>query len=157
MVSNGKTIRYKSVVRVWELAGDEKPRVYDAEHLIWIGWSAQGEPLAVCLEKDGVWLRELRSGRSRHFECPNLGRPDLFRPEDKLCACAPARLLAVPDVQNVIHVWDTATGKERFTLEREKDRYLHGLAISSDGRHLAVLKRARASSYPYAEIGRAHV
>jgi WD40 repeat protein len=149
VASKGKTIQYKSAVRVWELAGDKEPRLYDAEHLIWIGWSAEGEPLAVCLEKDGVRLRQLRSGQSRHFKCPNLGAPVLFRPEDKLCVCAPAGLLAVPDDQSVIHVWDTATGKKRFVLEREKDRYLHGLAVSSDGRHLALLKRARAAAYDY--------
>ena len=144
-VSEGKGTRYKSVVRIWELAGDEKPREVDAEHLIWIGWSAEGEPLAVCLEKDGARLRELRSGQSRHFECPNLGRLDPFRPEEKLCVCAAAGLLAVPDQQNVYHVWDSATGKKRFTLEPEEGRILRALAVSGDGRYLAILKQADAS------------
>lgn len=150
VVSDGKGSRYKSVVRVWELAGDEKAQEYDAEHLIWIGWSAEGEPLTVCLEKDGVRLRQLRSGQSRHFECANLGKPEFFRPEQRLCAYAPAGLLAVLDEQHVIHVWDTATGKERWTVGPEKDHYLRALAGSPDGRHLACLKQDRASPYGHA-------
>jgi WD40 repeat protein len=135
----------RTVVRVWDLGGDEKPREYDAEGLIWIGWSAQGEPMAASLDKGGVRLRELQSGKSRPFECPNLGRP-----EHLICACAPEALLVVPDTQNVIHVWDIATGKKRYTLEPDQDRSLYGLAVSADGRHLATPKRTQAVPHSFA-------
>src|SRR5262249_36803285 len=69
--------RFKGVVRVWELTGGRKPRDYDAEHALWVGWSAGGEPLAVCLETDGVRFHELASGRSRRFGWKELKRPEL--------------------------------------------------------------------------------
>ncbi len=149
-VSDGKVSRRtKSVVRVWEWAGEEKPREYDAEHVIWLGWSQGSEPLAVCLEKGAVALRELASGKSRRFECPDLRRPELS--DYVTCVCAPAgQTLAVVDEQNTIHVWDTATGAERCTVSPTKDDTLRGLALSPEGRHLATLQQGGASPYQYA-------
>jgi WD40 repeat protein len=139
----------KAVVRVWELAAEQKPRDYNAEHVIWLGWSADSEPSAVCLEKEAVSLRELAAGRSRRFECANLRRPELS--EYVLCACAPAgRTLAVADEENVIHVWDTASGKERCTVRADKTQILRGLAASPDGRHLALLKQDHAAPHGHA-------
>jgi hypothetical protein len=43
--------RLKSVVRVWELGGEPKPRDYHTENVLSVGWSPDGEPLAVSLEK----------------------------------------------------------------------------------------------------------
>lgn len=128
----------KNVIRVWEWAGEQKPRDYDTKHLLTLAWSPDGEPLAVCLEKGAVTLHELAAGRSRRFECPTLRRPELFYHVH--CACAPAgRTLAVADEQDVVHVWDTATGTKRCTVGPIKDARVWGLALSSDGRHLASL------------------
>jgi RNA polymerase sigma factor (sigma-70 family) len=132
--------RSKGVVRVWELAGERKPRDYDAEHAVWVGWSAGGEPLAVCLEQGALRLRELDSGRSRRFECKDLPRPELYT--YALCTCtASGQTLAVADEgRHVVHVWDTATGRERCTL-RPKNACVRFLALSPDGRTLASLNR----------------
>jgi WD40 repeat protein len=133
--------RAKGVVRVWELAGERKPHDYHAEHAVWVGWSADGEPLAVCLEPDGLRLHELAAGRSRHFPCKDLRNPESSA--YLACACAPAgRTLAVGDEQGVVHVWDTATGRERCTL-RPKNASVRFLALSPDGRTLASLNRDR--------------
>src|SRR5439155_9069262 len=125
---------FKGVVRVWELTGGRKPRDYDADHAIWVGWSAGGEPLAVCLEKEGLRFHELASGRSRRFECKDLKRPDLSGYVS--CACTPdGRRLAVADERGVVHVWDTAIGRKRCTLKPVGD-YFRCLTLSPDGRIL---------------------
>ncbi len=127
--------RFKGVVRVWELAGEPGSRDYDADHALSVGWSARGEPLAVCLEKDGLRFHELASGRSRHFKCKDLMRPELSN--YVLCVCTPdGRALAVADERGVVHVWDTATGQERCTL-RPKGGNLFSVAVSPDGSKLA--------------------
>jgi WD40 repeat protein len=133
--------RIKGVVYVWDLVVQGKPRDYDAEHVMWIGWSAGGEPLAVCLEKDALRLRELASGRSRPFECKDLRQPQQF----PYVACASAgKALAVADEQNRVHIWDTATGRERCILPFKK-AYVQALALSPDGRILASLTRDQAT------------
>jgi WD40 repeat protein len=149
-VDDGKgNRRTKSVVRVWEWAGQQKPREYDAERVIWLGWFSNSEPLAVCLEKDGVRLRELASGRSRRFECQNLRRA--FELSERIgwpCALA-GKTLALPDEQGTIHVWDTATGAERCTIAPNKGGTHRGLALSPDGRHLATLHLPLDGNTPY--------
>jgi RNA polymerase sigma factor (sigma-70 family) len=127
--------RIKVVMHVGELSGEWRPKDYDAEHALWLGWSAEGEPLAVCLEKEAVCLRELTGGRSRRFACKDL--PE-FRGEffNVACACSPrGRVLAVADERGAIHVWDTATGRERCTLQPRGDP-VYRLVVSSDGSKL---------------------
>src|SRR5260370_1431503 len=66
------------MVRVWELTDGRKPQDYNVDRdlwLVWLGWSAGGEPLAVSREKDGLRLHRLASGRSRRFECRDLEPP----------------------------------------------------------------------------------
>jgi RNA polymerase sigma factor (sigma-70 family) len=137
--------RPKGVVCVWESAGERQPQTYDAEHLIWLGWSADGEPLAVCLEPGALRLHELAAGRSRRFACKDLRRPELS--DYVVCTCAPVgRALAVADERNVIHVWDTTTSEKRCTL-RPETTYVRSLAVSPDGRDLAsLIRRDPASS-----------
>jgi RNA polymerase sigma factor (sigma-70 family) len=132
------------LLQVWELDRIDKPRAYDPKDIVWIGWSPQSEPIGVYQEKDGVSLRNLQSGQSHHFACPKLHRPE-FLP----CACAPAALLVIADQQGTIHAWNTATGTKRYTLETEQDRYVYGMAVSADGRHVAVLrgKHGEPASY----------
>lgn len=127
----------KDAVFVWDLGGKAKPRDYDAEHAMWIGWSTDGEPLALSLEKDALRLRELASGRSHRFECKDLQRPELY--ESVHCACAPdGKTLAVVDEKNQVHIWNIASGRERCVL-RFKNVYFRALALSPDGRVVASL------------------
>jgi RNA polymerase sigma factor (sigma-70 family) len=132
--------RLKDVVHVWPLAGGDKPRVYDAEHAFWVGWSTDGEPLAACLGQGEVRLHELASGRVRHFAGKDLSRPELSG--YVACACSPAgaSLAIVDEPRRVVHVWDTATGRERYTL-RPKGANIAFLSFSPDGRTLATLGR----------------
>ena len=126
----------KDAVRVLELANDQKPQEYDAENPIWLGWSIDNAPLAVCLEKGVVTLRELASGKLRRFKCEDLTRPDLG---DRVsCSCSPGgKALAVGDEKGFIHVWDTTNGAERCTIPPIKDYFVGYLALSADGRLLA--------------------
>jgi WD40 repeat protein len=147
MVSDEKGyLRPKRTVHVWELASERKPREYDGERLIWLGWSADGEAMAAFLDKDGPSLRELASGKSRRFECPNLRRPELS--DYVQCACAPAgRALAVVDEQNTIHVWDTANGTKRCAVSPTNEAALRDVVLSPDGRSLATLQQGRGAPY----------
>jgi RNA polymerase sigma factor (sigma-70 family) len=135
--------RGKWVVRVMELAGEPQSRDYDADHLMWLGWSRDGELLAVCLEQGGLRLHELISGRSQRFESEGLPKPELS--ETIKCACAPdGRILAIVDWNKTIHVWDTGTGMKRWSGQPESD-YVGCLAIAPEGKTLATLNRNRAS------------
>jgi RNA polymerase sigma factor (sigma-70 family) len=131
------------VVRVWQLAGNREPRHYNAEHVVWLGWSAGGEPLAVCLEAEALRLRELEAGRSTRFPCGKLPRPELNA--YAACACAPAgaTLAVLDEPRRVVHVWDTATRRERCTCQSQED-LLPVLVLSADGRLAASLTRDSA-------------
>lgn len=146
-VSDEKGIsRDRSAVRVWQWAGEGKPKEYAAAHVCGLGWSVDGAPLAVCLEKGAVALRELASGQSRRFECQDLRQPEFS--ELVLCAFAPiGRALAVADEKNTIHVWDTATGAQRCTVSPNEGDILRGLALAPDGRHLATLQQGGAAPH----------
>jgi WD40 repeat protein len=120
--------------------------------VIWLGWFSNSEPLAVCLEKDGVRLRELASGRSRRFECQNLRRAfELSGDIGWPCALA-GKTLALPDEQSTIHIWDTATGAERCTIPPDKGDTGRGLALSPEGSRLATLQQSGASPYQHVHI-----
>ena len=126
----------KDAVRMYELANDQKPKDYDTEPPIWLGWSADNEPLALCVEIGAVTLQELASGKLRRFKCEDLTRPDLG---DRVsCTCSPGgKALAVGDEKGFIHVWDTTNGAERCTIPPIQDFYVGYLALSADGRLLA--------------------
>ncbi|HYT89460.1 MAG TPA: WD40 repeat domain-containing protein, partial [Gemmataceae bacterium] len=132
--------RFKGVMRIWELTGDRKSRDYDAENALWVGWSAGGEPLAVCLEAGGLRLHELAAGRSRRFDCPNLPQPQV--PDDTVFAAAPGgRALAVADeARQAVHLWDTTVDQPRRTL-RPKGENVSALAFSPDGSKLVSVTR----------------
>jgi WD40 repeat protein len=124
----------KPVVRLLDLATTRTVQEFPADGVIWLGWSADGEPLAVSLDRRAVVLRELAAGRERRFDAENLPDPRLAP-----TGCAYAvrgRLLALFDWRGTVHVWDTSTGKRRHTLDT-KNPSLFGLAISADGRMLA--------------------
>jgi RNA polymerase sigma factor (sigma-70 family) len=130
----------KGLVRVWEVAGDQPPRDYEAEKAVRVGWSAEGEPLAVCLEAGALRLRELKSGKSLRLDCKDLIRPELY--EYVVCAfTAEGRTLAAAEEnRRVVHVWDTATGQKRHVL-RPKGDTLYSLDVSPDGTKLVSCAR----------------
>jgi WD40 repeat protein len=120
----------KETVFIWDLPAEGKPKQYDADQLRWLGWSTAGEPLAVCVEKGGLRLHELAVGKSKFFPCRDLLRSGL-------CDHAPAgRTLAVVE-QYIVHVWDTANGRERCTVKPKNVGFFRSLALSPDGRILA--------------------
>jgi RNA polymerase sigma factor (sigma-70 family) len=134
--------QFREVVRVWDVDGGGKPKDYDAERAVWMGWSADAEPMAVCLEAGALRLKELASGRSRRVECADLRQPELSA--YVICACEPAgKALAVADEKGIVHVWDSATGRERCTVT-PKGEGVVSLALTPDGRTLASLTREGA-------------
>jgi WD40 repeat protein len=127
--------RSRKVVQIWELPAGRKAQQVMVDELLWLGWSADGEPLAVVLAKGAVVFRELAAGKEQRLEAENLPATAF-----KLaCAYAPkAKVLAVPDQRGGIHVWDVSTGKKRCTI-RPGGWHRHGLALSPDGKTLASL------------------
>jgi WD40 repeat protein len=106
----------------------------------WVGWSAEGRPLAVSLVGQGpagIRLRDLSDGRETEFDA---GEVENHPGEERWAYAAGAKLLAVPDEHGVIHVWDAATGAARGNLKAQ-DAYVCGLALSPDGHLLASLAR----------------
>jgi RNA polymerase sigma factor (sigma-70 family) len=120
-------------VQIWNIAQERKTRVFDALKLSlhWFGWSADDHLLGVSTENGGILLRDLENGTTWRFTAKDL-------PERRLLTLAFSRrgnILAVADEQSLIHVWDISSGKERCTLQVERN--VGGLAISNDGRTVA--------------------
>jgi RNA polymerase sigma factor (sigma-70 family) len=128
----------KGVIHDWDLNGEGPPREYErkgAGLVAWLGWSAKGEPLAICDERKAVLLYELATGGSRRFSC----KAESGDFGSSVFAYTPAgQTLALVDNGNAIHIWDTVTGRERCVLQ-PKDTLVRHLAFASDGRALASL------------------
>jgi RNA polymerase sigma factor (sigma-70 family) len=94
----GRSIWNRAVVRVWELDGEQKPRKYEiGPNIVWVGWSAENQPLAIRVEQGALHLHELAAGRARRFVCKD---PQKYETgvliDDPPLACAPAgRVLAL--------------------------------------------------------------
>jgi RNA polymerase sigma factor (sigma-70 family) len=117
----------KGMVCVWDLDGEGKPREYNVQDAIWLGWSADSEPLAVCAEGGALNLHDLAAGSSRRFAAEGLTTVCAFTPTGKT--------LAVADEQRRIHVWDTGTGQVRSTIKPKGD-FVHSLDVTRDGSKL---------------------
>jgi RNA polymerase sigma factor (sigma-70 family) len=127
--------KIKSVIRVWDLAGENTPRDYEAENVVHVGWSAAGEPLAICLEGEALCLHELKSGRTRRFPSKDLIKPELYAYAVSALSVEGHTLATAEENRQVVHVWDTATGKERLTLQPNGEQ-IRFLAVSPDGSRL---------------------
>ncbi|MGH7222239.1 MAG: sigma-70 family RNA polymerase sigma factor, partial [Gemmataceae bacterium] len=100
------------VVRVWELASGRQTHEYDIGlWLLWVGWSPEGQPLAIRVEdKEGaLQLHDLAAGRSRRFACakPYKNPVGAISREPPITCSPRGHALAVADAENVIHLWDT--------------------------------------------------
>jgi RNA polymerase sigma factor (sigma-70 family) len=138
----------QAVVQIWELANARKVQEFPTERPPWVGWSADGEPVALFQKRGTLLFRELATGRELSLEEKTLRRKPGLQPPELLdfshVVNAPhGRVLAALDQRGVFHVWDTGTGRERRTLERKNDPIL-STAISSDGRVVAWLDRTVA-------------
>jgi RNA polymerase sigma factor (sigma-70 family) len=130
--------RDSTVVQIWGLPDGRKQQEFDVGAAEWVGWSAEGDPLAVVLTKEAVVFRELAAGKERRFEVR-----DLPNPAHRIFVCdynPAAKLLAATTLHGVIHVWDVATGKKRRTIETKTDGVL-SVALAPDGRRLAWIER----------------
>jgi RNA polymerase sigma factor (sigma-70 family) len=110
--------RHKNMVQIWQWPDGRKIREFDGAGLQWLGWSADGEPLGIFLANGAVLLRKL-AGNEHQFEAKDL--PDHGRDLGRCAYAAGGKILAVPDERAIIHVWDTATGKERCALQAKGD------------------------------------
>ena len=66
------------MVRVWELAGERKPREYDIGlWVLWVGWSVEAQPLAIRAEEGRVAgrnaLRIINAETTARFSYYNKG------------------------------------------------------------------------------------
>ena len=143
--------RFQGIVRVWDLIGGRKPKDYEAENLIALGWSDDNQPLAVCVEKGGLRLHDLAGEKSRFFAFQNPRRPELLR--FLQCDFAPAgRTLAFTGENMVVHVLNTANGRERCIIKPKNIASIRSLALSSDGRTLACLYREQGQDREIVEL-----
>ncbi len=140
----------KGAVQIWDVAGGRKTSEVELENVRWLGWSAEGQPLAVCLRKGEINLHEIATGRKRCFTAKDL--PDSLQANLRSGGalanfhCAVAKnVLAASDEKGVVHVWDTASGVERWSLKTggvlTGGVFVNSLALSADGHWLASLSR----------------
>jgi RNA polymerase sigma factor (sigma-70 family) len=129
------------VVRVWETAGGHQTQEHDiGQWVLWVGWSSEGQPLALRVEDNGtLHLHELSIGRSRPFSCAKPSKyPSGAISRDPPFACSPrGHALAVADDEGTVHIWDTNTGRETRTLQ-PKENGVYSLTFSPDGGRLMI-------------------
>jgi WD40 repeat protein len=126
----------KDLLQVWELPDERKTIETDAKDLLWFGWSAKGQPLAVFRRDGGLLLRELAGGQEKRLDYAKLVNSARQMPEWVWAYSARGKALAAPGEGGVIHVWDAGTGKKRCALEAKGD-FLYSPTLSPDGRTLA--------------------
>jgi WD40 repeat protein len=134
-VRDGKTDG-RGVVKIQDLSREDAVREFPADNLVWLGWSAGGEPLAVLWSREALLVRELVSGKERRLEVATR------HPEDCCLSYArQTRQLAVTDDRHRAHFWDISTGKKCHTLDPQVE-YVFDLLVSPDG-HTLVLVAVR--------------
>jgi RNA polymerase sigma factor (sigma-70 family) len=131
--------RIANIVQVREVRSGQRLQEFETEELQWLGWSADGQPLAILLKKGAVVLRELATEKVQRFESDDLPLPQFGL--SAVAYTSGAKILAFRGAERVVHVWDAATGQKRCTLEAAEGS-IRGLAISDDGRSLATLSRS---------------
>ncbi len=131
-------VNFRRVVRVWETASGRKVRESEVSDARWVGWSADGQPLAAYVDKGELRLRDVATGREQRFAAKDV-------PPYTLCTVGKTVLVAF-DEKGRVHVWDLANGKERCVLETAGP-YLRSLALSPNGRCLASLTQDNAGTY----------
>ncbi|MGH7171011.1 MAG: hypothetical protein ACRELG_12095, partial [Gemmataceae bacterium] len=133
-----QVVHFRQVVRVWETASGRKLRESELDQTRWVGWSADGQPLAAYVGKGDMRLRNVATGRERRFAAKDL-------PHSTLCAVGKS-ILAAFDEKGQVHVWDLANGEKRCVL-KAGGPYMHSLALSSNGHWLASLTQNNAGAY----------
>jgi RNA polymerase sigma factor (sigma-70 family) len=132
----------KSAVHVRDLTGERPPREYamnEAGIITWLGWSSNGDPLALRADREAIYLDELASGKTRRFVSNEPAKMDIGRFSPFRFAYAPAgQTLASLDDTGIVRVWDARTGRQRGRVTA-KNSNARSVAISRDGRKLATL------------------
>jgi RNA polymerase sigma factor (sigma-70 family) len=136
-------MHFRHVVRVWETTSGRKVRESELNDARWVGWSADGQPLAAYVGKGEMRLRDVATGRERRFPAKDL--PDPI--QAKVCSCVVGKnVLAASDEKGLVHVWELANGEQRYVL-KSGGAYLRSLALSANGRWLASLAQDNAGAY----------
>jgi RNA polymerase sigma factor (sigma-70 family) len=132
----------KTVVQIWDVASGNKLNEVELEHIRTLGWTAEGQPLVACQKPGEIILVEIATGRKRSFKAPGLSDPE----RDVASSCAVGKtLLAAGEKTGVIHLWDRASGKERWTFKAGDGFPFHdSLVLSADERLFVSLARKGA-------------
>ncbi|HEY7154760.1 MAG TPA: sigma-70 family RNA polymerase sigma factor [Gemmataceae bacterium] len=145
LLAAAQTLRHgpgKTMVQIWDVAGGRKTAEVELEHIYCLGWTAEGQPLAVCPHKQEITLHELETGRKRLFVEKKLS--------DTITApCAVGKnVLAAGDATGAAHIWDTISGKERWVFKTAGElAFYNSLVLSPDGRWLASRSRDAAGKH----------
>jgi RNA polymerase sigma factor (sigma-70 family) len=121
--------------QVWDLASGHKTTEVELQNILCLGWTAEGEPVAACQDKDTIDLHEVATGKKRRFSAK-----DLSAPTSPMCAVGKKVLAATGNETGIIHVWDMTSGEERWTLQTGGRFTLYrSLVLSPDEQWLASL------------------
>jgi RNA polymerase sigma factor (sigma-70 family) len=136
---NGVETQRKERVLAWDVASGRKTTEAELKRVRCLGWTAEGQPLAVCQGKGDIILHEIATNRVRRFLAKDLPDPDHDIPPP--CAVQ-NNILAVGDKASTIHIWNLVDGKKRWSLKAKGEFcFHHSLVPSPDGRWLASLTR----------------
>ena len=72
-VENG--IKTETSAQIWDAASGRKTAEAKLDHIIQLGWTADGQPLVACQHKDTIVLHEIGTGRKRQFSAKDLSTP----------------------------------------------------------------------------------
>jgi RNA polymerase sigma factor (sigma-70 family) len=132
-VKNG--FKLSTGVQIWDLASGHQATEVALENILRLGWTAEGEPVVACRDKDTIDLHEVATGKKRRFSAK-----DLSTPTSPVCAVGKRVFAATGNETGIIHVWDMTSGEERWTLQTGGRFTLsHSLVLSPDERWLASL------------------
>ncbi|MGH7171593.1 MAG: sigma-70 family RNA polymerase sigma factor, partial [Gemmataceae bacterium] len=126
----------KEGLQIWDVAGGRKTTEVELQGILRLGWTTKGKPLVACQGKDAINLHEIATGRKQHFSAKDLSTRSF---SSSHCAVGKKVLVAAGHESGVIHVWDMASGKERWTFKTEGFSLSNSLILSPDERWLATL------------------
>jgi RNA polymerase sigma factor (sigma-70 family) len=125
--------RQGTQMQFWDLATARKTQQYKVHRNDRICWPSAGEPVTVRREKGAMVFRQLATGEERRSDARDVRLRNDFLAEHAYAFAPRAKLLAIPDEDGVIHIWDVWTGRKRWTHKRKYPiRFALGLSPNGD-------------------------
>jgi WD40 repeat protein len=125
-------------VRTWEVATGKEQAAWEKKDFFVKALAPDGTSVAMLKGRDVLTIFEADTGKER---CTLAGETDLYGKSNQ-CTYSPDGKLFVADYFGAggytLRFWDTAKGKEQDPIKGLKQGVTRSLAVSRDGRYLAI-------------------